>query len=184
VLDPIDGTKSFITGKPLYGTLIALLHDGKPIVGIINHPSLGERWTGAAGRPTLLNGGAVKTRACDSLARAVVYTTSPYMFATERDKAAYERVRREAKLAMFGGDCFAYALVASGWADLVIEGGLKPFDFCALIPVVEGAGGLVTDWEGGPLSLASDGRIVAAGDRRVHAEVLAALRDGPASRRA
>ncbi|HEY6335113.1 MAG TPA: histidinol-phosphatase [Alphaproteobacteria bacterium] len=175
VLDPIDGTKSFVTGKPLYGTLIALLHEGQPILGIINHPSLQERWTGIKGRPTLFNGRPAKTRACENLAKAVVYTTSPYMFANASDAAAYERVRKAVKFAMFGGDCFAYAQVASGWADLVIESGLKPFDFCALVPVLEGAGGFITDWQNRPLSLQSDGRIVAAGDRRSHLAALACL---------
>jgi inositol-phosphate phosphatase / L-galactose 1-phosphate phosphatase / histidinol-phosphatase len=175
VLDPIDGTKSFVSGKPLYGTLIALLREGKPILGVINHPSLGERWIGVDGRPTLFNGTPARTRACESLAKAVVYTTSPYMFANAHDAAAYERVRKATKFAVFGGDCFAYALVASGWADLVVESGLKPFDFCALVPVIEGAGGRITDWQNRPLSLQSDGRVVAAGDRRSHAEALARL---------
>lgn len=175
VLDPIDGTKSFITGKPLYGTLIALMREGRAAVGIINHPSLNERWVGALGRPTLFNGRPVKSRAAAGLGQAVLYTTSPYMFKSPESAAAYERVRRAVKLAMFGGDCFAYALVASGWADLVIEEGLKVYDFCALIPVLEGAGGLITDWRGSALSLESDGRVIAAGDRRAHAQALALL---------
>jgi inositol-phosphate phosphatase / L-galactose 1-phosphate phosphatase / histidinol-phosphatase len=175
VLDPIDGTKSFVTGKPLYGTLIALLHKGQPIIGIINHPSLQERWVGIRGRPTLFNGKPVTTRACESLAKAVVYTTSPYMFENAHDREAYERVRKAVKLTLFGGDCFAYALVASGWADLVVESGLKVFDFCALVPVLEGAGGIVTDWQNRPLSLHSDGRVIAAGDRRSHVAALACL---------
>jgi len=172
VLDPIDGTKSFIAGKPLFGTLIALLHEGRPILGIINHPALGERWTGAAGKATLFNGAPVRTRACGELAKAIVFSTSPYMFASPRDKAAYERLRTSAKLALFGTDCYGYGLVASGFADLVIESGLKPYDYCALIPVLEGAGGVITDWRGCALGLHSDGRVLAAGDARAHAQAL------------
>ncbi|HYB54695.1 MAG TPA: histidinol-phosphatase [Alphaproteobacteria bacterium] len=175
VLDPIDGTKSFITGKPLFGTLIALLHEGRAILGVINHPALGERWTGARGSPTLFNGAQARTRACERLAKAVVYTTSPYMFASAGDTAAYERVRAEAKLALFGTDCYGYGLVASGFADLVVEGGLKLYDYCALIPVLEGAGGVISDWRGLPLGLHSDGRVLAAGDARAHGEALRLL---------
>jgi histidinol phosphatase-like enzyme (inositol monophosphatase family) len=177
VLDPIDGTKSFITGKPLFGTLIALMHEGSAIVGIISHPALGERWTGAKGRPTLFNGTPARTRPCDVLGKAAAYSTSPYMFATERDAAAYERLRRRVKLALYGADCYAYGLMSSGWADLVVEGGLKVYDYCALIPVIEGSGGLITDWLGRPLGLGSDGRVLAAGDARAHAEALALLSD-------
>ncbi|HXQ66325.1 MAG TPA: histidinol-phosphatase [Alphaproteobacteria bacterium] len=180
VLDPIDGTKSFITGKPLFGTLIALLHEGRAILGVINHPALHERWTGARGSPSLFNGAAAKTRACESLAKAVVYTTSPYMFASAEDAAAYERVRTKAKLALFGTDCYGYGLVASGFADLVVEAGLKLYDYCALIPVLEGAGGVISDWRGLPLGLHSDGRVLAAGDARAHREALRLLSEAGA----
>ncbi|MFI4987888.1 MAG: histidinol-phosphatase [Alphaproteobacteria bacterium] len=178
VLDPIDGTKSFITGKPLFGTLIALMHEGRAILGVINHPALGERWTGASGRPTLFNGKPARTRACASLGRAALYTTSPYMFASAADAAAYERVRKAVKLALFGTDCYGYGLLSSGFADLVVEGGLKVYDYCALIPVIEGAGGVVSDWQGRALGLASDGRVLAAGDAESHAEALALLAGG------
>jgi len=175
VLDPIDGTKSFITGKPLFGTLIALLHEGRAILGVIDHPALGERWTGAAGTPTRHNGKAVRTRPCAALVGAAVYSTSPFMFAQAADAAAYERLRQGVKLALFGADCYAYGLVASGFADLVVEASLKPYDYCAVIPVVEGAGGVISDWQGRPLGLGSDGRVLAAGDGRAHAEALALL---------
>lgn len=179
VLDPIDGTKSFITGKPLYGTLIGLLHKGEALVGVINMPALGERWVGAAGRGTRFNGRPVKTRACEALGKAALFTTTPYMFKTEADRAAYEQVRTSVKLAMFGTDCYAYGLVANGTADLVIEGGLGLYDYAGPIAVIEAAGGIITDWHGRPLGLKSDGRVIAAGDRRCHEQALALL-DGKA----
>ena len=175
VLDPIDGTKSFISGVPLFGTLIALAYRGRPILGVINQPILRERWVGALGRKTTLNGKRVKTRACASLDRATLYATSPDLFA-EQDAAAFERLRTAVKLARFGADCYAYALLASGFIDLVVEAGLKPYDFCALAPVIEGASGSLTDWQGEPLDLGSDGRVVASGDQalaRKAREVLA-----------
>ncbi len=171
VLDPIDGTKSFITGRPLFGALIALCRDGRPILGIIDCPALGERWIGAAGRPTLHQGQPVRTRACDALNRAALYCTTPQMF-RDADFERFERVRKAVKLPLYGGDCFAYGLVASGFADLVIEGGLKVYDYAALVPVLEGAGGVMTDWQGRALGFNSDGRVVAAGDARAHAEAL------------
>ncbi|HLI11999.1 MAG TPA: histidinol-phosphatase [Alphaproteobacteria bacterium] len=180
VLDPIDGTKSFITGKPLFGTLIGLLHEDRALLGVINHPALGERWLGARGRPTLFNGKPVKARGCASLDQAALYTTSPYMFKSEGDAIAFERVRKAVKLAGFGCDCYAYGLIANGSVDLVIEGGLGVYDYCGPIAVIEGAGGLITDWQGRPLGLHSDGRVVAAGDRRAHEQALDRLaQQGP-----
>ncbi|PKA63895.1 Bifunctional phosphatase IMPL2, chloroplastic [Apostasia shenzhenica] len=124
VLDPIDGTKSFITGKPLFGTLIALLHKGKPIVGIIDQPVLKERWIGMNGRKTTLNGQEISTRTCGKLSQAYLYTTSPHLFLGEAE-AAFGRVRNKVKVPLYGCDCYAYALLASGFVDLVIESGLK-----------------------------------------------------------
>jgi inositol-phosphate phosphatase / L-galactose 1-phosphate phosphatase / histidinol-phosphatase len=175
VLDPIDGTKSFITGKPLYGTLIGLMHEGKALLGVINMPALGERWVGAVGRGASFNGKPVAPRACARLAEAAIFSTSPYMFKTDADRAGYERVRAGSKLALFGTDCYAYGLVANGSADLVIEGGLGVYDFIGPAAVIEAAGGIATDWQGKPLGLHSDGRVVAAGDRRCHAAALALL---------
>ena len=174
VLDPIDGTKSFITGRPLFGALIALCREGRPILGVIDCPALGERWIGAAGRPTLHQGEPARTRECASLDRAALYCTSPLMFrgaAFER----FERVRKTVKLPLYGGDCFAYGLVASGFADLVIEGSLGVYDYAALVPVLEGAGGIMTDWQGRALDLRSNGFVIAAGDRRAHAQALELL---------
>jgi inositol-phosphate phosphatase / L-galactose 1-phosphate phosphatase / histidinol-phosphatase len=174
VLDPIDGTKSFISGVPLFGTLIALTYRGKPVLGVIDQPIQGERWLGAAGRKATFNGAAIKTRACASLKDATLYATAPEMFA-KGNAAAFARLRQRVKLARFGADCYAYGLVALGLIDVVIEASLKPYDFSAMAPIIAGAGGVVTDWQGAPLGLGSDGRVVAAGDRRVHERVLALL---------
>jgi len=174
VLDPIDGTKSFISGVPLFGTLIALTRHGRPILGIIDQPISRERWIGAAGRATTFNGNPVRCRPCAALAAAAVFSTSPDMF-KGRDAAAYGRVAAAAKLVRFGADCYAYGLLALGFIDLVIESSLKPYDFSAMVPVVEGAGGIATDWQSAPLSLASDGRVLVAGDRAAHRQALALL---------
>jgi inositol-phosphate phosphatase / L-galactose 1-phosphate phosphatase / histidinol-phosphatase len=174
VLDPIDGTKSFISGVPLFGTLIALARHGHPILGIIDQPISRERWIGAAGRPTTLNGTPIRCRPCAGLAAATVFATSPDMFKDD-DALAFARIAAAAKLVRFGADCYAYGLLAHGFIDLVIEASLKPYDFSAMLPIVEGAGGIATDWRGAPLSLASDGRVLVAGDRRAHQQALALL---------
>ncbi len=174
VLDPIDGTKSFITGVPLFGTLIALARRGVPVLGIIDQPVLGERWIGAEGRPSRLDGAPIATRPCPDLARAALFTTSPDMF-EGADAEAYRRLAARVGLVRHGADCYAYGLLAAGFADLVVEAGLKPYDFCALAPVIAGAGGVISDWDGDALTLASDGRVAAAGDPARHAEALAAL---------
>ena len=174
VLDPIDGTKSFISGVPLFGTLIALARYGTPIVGIIDQPISRERWIGAVDRPTTFNGAPAACRACPDLAQATVFSTSPDMFKGP-DAAAHTRVAAAVKLVRFGADCYAYGLLAGGFIDLVIEASLKPYDFSAMVPIVAGAGGVASDWRGAPLSLASDGRVLVAGDRRAHARALALL---------
>lgn len=174
VLDPIDGTKSFISGVPLFGTLIALTRGGRPFLGVIDQPVSGERWLGAVGRPTTLNGAAIRCRGCPGLAPATLFATTPDMFAGPA-AAAFARVAAAVKLVRFGADCYAYGLVAAGFVDLVLEAGLKPYDFCAVIPIVEGAGGVATDWRGNSLGLASDGRVLVAGDRRAHSAALALL---------
>ena len=174
VLDPIDGTKSFISGIPLFGTLIALLHQGRPVLGIIDQPISRERWRGVAGQQTTHNGAAIHSRACADLARATLFATAPDMF-RGADGDAFARLRSCVKLTRHGGDCYAYGLVASGFIDCVVEASLKPYDYCAMVPIIEGAGGVFTDWQGEKLGLASDGRVLAAGDRRVHAAALAVL---------
>lgn len=181
VLDPIDGTKSFITGKPVFGTLIALLYKGKPILGVIDQPVLRERWIGLSGRRTTLNGQEISTRNCSSLSKAYMYTTSPHLFEGDAE-IAFARVRSKVKVPLYGCDCYAYALLASGFVDLVVESGLKPYDFLSLVPVIEGAGGTITDWKGQHFnwkasagSPATSFNVVAAGDKEVHQEALDAL---------
>jgi myo-inositol-1(or 4)-monophosphatase len=161
VLDPIDGTKSFVTGYPLFGTLIALLQDGRPVLGVIEAPALAERWTGCEGLPTRFNGKQVNTSSCRAIEHAVVYTTTVETFdAGERRR--FETLSARAALRRFGGDCYLYGMLAGGYCDLVIEVQLKPHDFMAAIPIIEGAGGRISDWRGGALTTASDGRVVAA----------------------
>ncbi len=171
VLDPIDGTKSFITGKPLFGTLVALARNGTPVLGIIDQPILMERWRAMAGLAATLNGAPARVRSCGSITDAMLYATSPEMF-QGADAEAFARVRGAVRHALYGCDCYAYGLLASGHVDLIVEASLQPYDFAALVPVVEGAGGIMTDWAGETLSLGSDGRVVAAGDAAIHAQAL------------
>ena len=165
VLDPIDGTVSFMAGRPIFGTLIALLQDGWPLIGIIDQPISGERWVGAMGQPTLLGGKPAQTRTCRSLADAVLATTGPQYF-TDHDGEHFMALAAKTahKRMVFGGDCYNYGLLASGHIDLVVEAGLKLHDFAALVPVVEGAGGTMCDWNGEPLNADSDGHVIALGD--------------------
>ena len=174
VLDPIDGTKSFISGVPLFGTLIALTRAKRPVLGIIDQPISRERWVGLAGCPTTLNGDVVHCRACPALGAATLFATTPDMF-RDADAAAFARVSRAVKLTRFGADCYAYGLLAAGFIDLVLEASLKPYDFCAMVPIVEGAGGIATDWRGTGLDLDSDGRVLVAGDRSTHRAALALI---------
>lgn len=171
VLDPIDGTKSFITGKPLFGTLVALAHKGKPVLGIIDQPVLSERWRGMTGRAATFNAEPARVRSCGTLGDAMLYATAPEMF-KGTDAEAFARVRDAVRHPLYGCDCYAYGLLASGHVDVVVEASLQPYDYAALVPVVEGAGGIMTDWAGEALNLASDGRVIAAGDAAVHAEAL------------
>lgn len=174
VIDPIDGTKSFISGRPIFGTLIALVRDGIPILGVIDQPVNGERWVGAAGSGACCNDDPVQVRACPSLADAIAGTTAPELFGPGQIEA-WRSVADGAKHVVYGGDCYTYAQIASGFVDVVLEAGLQTYDFCALAPVIEAAGGIVTDWHGKPVSLSSDGTILACGDRRTHAEILTLL---------
>jgi myo-inositol-1(or 4)-monophosphatase len=168
-LDPIDGTKSFISGMPIWGTLIGLSHRTQPVFGMMHQPFTRERFTGdgASARYRGPAGDrALHVRACETIADAVMITTSPLLMAAA-DRAAFARVEEQVKLSRYGGDCYAYCMLAAGHVDLVIETGLKPHDIVALIPIVTGAGGIITTWDGEPAH--KGGRIVAAGDKRVHA---------------
>jgi inositol-phosphate phosphatase/L-galactose 1-phosphate phosphatase/histidinol-phosphatase len=171
VLDPIDGTKAFVTGKPLFGTLIALCQNGTPVLGVIDQPILKERWVGAVGHPTTYNGEAVSARACGEVSEAWLYATSPAMF-KGADEEAFNRLAECVKFPLYGADCYAYGLLASGFTDIVCEATMQPYDYCALVPVVEGAGGKISDWAGQPLTLNSDGRVLAVGDPALHQVVL------------
>jgi myo-inositol-1(or 4)-monophosphatase len=168
VLDPIDGTKSFISGLPLWGTLIALLHRGTPVSGMMHQPFIRERFTGDNGSARYRGPAgerALRVRECGALSEATLFTTSPLLMEDE-ELACFHRVEAAARLSRYGGDCYAYCMLASGHVDLVIESGLKPYDIAALVPIVTGAGGVVTTWDGKPAQ--HGGRIVAAGDPRVH----------------
>jgi myo-inositol-1(or 4)-monophosphatase len=176
VLDPIDGTKSFISGTPAWGTLIGLLKDGQPVYGMMHQPFIGERFTGD-GASARYRGPVgerrLSVRTCASVGEASLFTTSPLLM-NNKERDLFEKVQNKARLTRFGGDCYSFCMVAAGFIDLVIEAGLKPYDIVALIPIIEGAGGIITDWTGGPAT--NGGRIIAAGDKRVHAEALALLK--------
>jgi len=174
VIDPIDGTKSFITGRPIFGTLIALVQNGVPVLGVIDQPVNGERWIGAAGHETRFNGNIVQVRDCPALAGAVVGTTAADLFDADEAKH-WQAIAATAKHAVYGGDCYTYAQLAAGFVDVVFESGLQTYDYAALAPVIDSAGGVVTDWQGNPLTLSSDGTVLACGDRRTHAEILALI---------
>jgi len=174
VLDPIDGTRAFIAGRPLFGTLIALMEDGVPVLGVIDQPIIGDRWVGAAGRATLFNGVPTHVRKCPALSDAHLGTTSPAAFPAD-DLTKFQRIGAAARDTLWGGDCHNYGLVASGHLDAVIESGLKIYDFAALIPVVEGAGGKMTDWQGHPLDVESPGQVIAAGDPALIDQIVALL---------
>ncbi|MGH6902607.1 MAG: histidinol-phosphatase [Geminicoccaceae bacterium] len=173
-LDPIDGTKSFVVGRPLFGTLIALARGGRPVLGVIDQCILGERWLGSAGQSSTWNGQSIRVRACATLRDAVLGLTSPQMFSAA-ERAAVARLEGAVKFPVYGGDCYGYGLLAMGFIDLIVEADLDGHDFMALVPVIEGAGGIVTDWRGAPLTRASAGRIVAAGDARIHESALKLL---------
>lgn len=176
VLDPIDGTTSFLAGRPIFGTLIALVVEGWPVLGLIDQPILGERWLGATGRPTTFNGQPSRTRACAALAEATLATTGPHYF-DDHDGAHFMGLaaKTDHRRMVMGGDCYNYALLASGHLDLVCEAGLKLHDYAALVPVVEGAGGTMADWNGEPLHAASTGHVIALGDPARLEDVVEAL---------
>lgn len=165
VLDPIDGTTSFLAGRPIFGTLISLVVEGWPVLGVIDQPILKERWVGATGMPTTLNGKPVRTRACATLGDATLATTGPHYFDDHEGQHFMAlAARTDHKRMIMGGDCYNYALLASGHIDIVCEANLKLHDWAALAPIIEGAGGSLSDWNGEPLHAASDGHVLALGD--------------------
>lgn len=177
VIDPIDGTRSFICGVPTFTTLIALLRDGEPILGVIDQPVSGERWVGARGRGTTFNGAPAGTAAPRPLAEAALFTTAPDMF-DGPSAEAYGRLQAATRLTRFGLDGYAAGLLASGLIDLHVEGDMKPWDYMALIPVIENAGGVMTDWTGDRLTLeARAGLTLAASSPALHAAALDILQN-------
>lgn len=177
VLDPIDGTRAFITGRPVFGTLISLMHGDVPILGIIDQPITGERWIGAAGRRTSFRGpfgGQAGCRPCPALATAELSLTSPQMLG--EDTARWDRLAEKVRRVSYGGDCYAYGLLALGQIDIIAECDLKIWDWAALVPVVEGAGGRVTDWAGRALHPGNAGHALAVGDPALLAPAVALLR--------
>jgi myo-inositol-1(or 4)-monophosphatase len=177
VIDPIDGTRAFIMGYPLWGTLIGLLDAEEPVLGLMDQPFTGERfWSGPNAAYLRTAGGKarrLKTRACPRLAEATLSTTHPDLFETSEERDAFARLKAKARMTRYGGDCYAYCLLASGFIDIVVEAGLKAYDVVALIPIIERAGGRVSTWTGEPAI--AGGRIVAAGDARLHEQALAIL---------
>jgi histidinol phosphatase-like enzyme (inositol monophosphatase family) len=178
VIDPIDGTKSFIHGVPTFGTLIALVENSTPIVGVINAPALSERWIGAYGQPAFYNGARCRTRDCEKLQQASLYCTSIDMFQDETMRQ-FEKLSKKVSMRRFGGDCYAYGLLAMGFIDLVVEAQMAPYDYMALVPVVESAGGIISDWQGNPLILDSTGNkrgtVLAAATPALHTQALQVL---------
>ena len=175
ILDPIDGTKSFITGLPLWGTLIALLHHGQPILGCIHQPVLGQLLIGD-GSTTTLNGQPIRCRPTTRVEEATLLLSDPLTAAQFQNGPAFDALQRRARLVRTWGDCYAYLLVASGWADIAVDPIMNPWDIAALVPVIRGAGGVITNWRGGaPFPAAST---VACATPELHRQVMAALNPG------
>ena len=175
VLDPIDGTKAFIAGRKEWGTLIALCADGVPVLGLLNQPATGERWLGVAGQPTTLNGEPIQTRQGTALAQAELSTTSAAYFTPAQARQVVALAAATGRKVQ-DGDCYAYGLLARGARDLVLDAGLKPYDILALAPIVNGAGGVLTGWDGAPISLTHFATALAAGDAALHAQALDQLK--------
>ena len=180
VLDPIDGTRAFITGRPMFGTLVALMEDGVPVLGVVDQPISGERWVGAVGQETQFRGGAgrVGVRGCAVLAEAELSAQAPEVY-DEAETVRWRRLQAATRRTSWGGDCYAYALIALGGIDVIADAGLKVWDWAALVPVVEGAGGRMTGWGGEPLREGCDGRVLAVGDPRLQAPAIELLKEHP-----
>lgn len=177
VIDPIDGTRAFMCGMAQWGTLIALNDGMKPIVGVLDQPYTRERWVASNGSTrfhhTRGDTAVLTTRGCGALKDAVLSTTSPVGYFSNDEQDAFWALSARARLTRFGGDCYAYGLLAMGFIDVIVEAALKPWDIQALIPIIENAGGVVTTWEGGPAF--DGGRVVACGDPKLHAAVIETL---------
>ena len=178
VLDPIDGTRAFLTGRPQFGTLVALLDGDTPVLGVIDQPITGERWLGVAGRPTVFRGayGRAGCRPCAALAEAELSCTAPGIF-TAAETPRWQRLAGTVRRVSWGGDCYAYGLLALGQIDVLAEATLKLWDWAALVPVIAGAGGRITDWAGRPLHPQGDGTVLAVGDPALLQAAVLALKD-------
>lgn len=175
VIDPIDGTRSFIAGYPLFTTLIALLREGKPILGVINQPILYERWAAISGGETSYNNSPLPLlKGNNILSQTNIATTSTEYF-TSKQAEKFAGLRDAAANTILGGDGYAYAMLASGKLDIVVDAAMKPYDFCALAPIIEGVGGVISDWEGNPITSSSDGSVIAAANKKLHSEALSLL---------
>lgn len=173
VLDPIDGTHSFISGSPTFGCLICLTRNGVPILGILDQVILGERWVGANGTTTF-NSVSISTRSCQSISDASLFAWGVEL--TRGDHGSgFDRLYNAVRRTRFGYDCYAYGLLSLGFVDIVADCDMKPFDFCALVPIVENAGGIMTDWSGNPLTLHTPGLVLACGDTSLHGKALKLL---------
>lgn len=175
VLDPIDGTAAFIAGMPVYGTLIALAHHGVPVLGIIDIPPVDARWIGIEGRPTLKNGAPCRVKPCPDLELAMMSTSNPDFYSGP-ERNALELLRRSTSWRIYGGASLAYGLLADGGTDVAFDTGLKVYDYAPFRPIIEGAGGVITDWRGNPITLKTGPRILAAGDAQRHGEIVEMLR--------
>lgn len=177
VLDPVDGTRAFITGRHEWGSLIALEQNEVPVLGLIDQPVLSERFLGVHGRTVLMEGDkrtVLKVRECAELKDAILCATDPGQYFSHPQQAAFARVQSAVRLTRYCGDCYLFAVLAMGFVDIVIEANFSRWDIAALIPIVEGAGGVITSWDGGDCR---DGKtILACGDRRVHAQAMALLK--------
>ncbi|MCP1241294.1 histidinol phosphate phosphatase [Acetobacter lambici] len=181
LLDPVDGTRAFVTGRPLFGTLIALFYKGEPILGILDQPVLAERWVGVKGRKTVFAstlGGQACTRQGVALESAEMSCTSPEMLELAPHDH-WKLLKQQARRMTWGGDCYAYGLLALGQIDLIAECDMNPWDWGALVPIVQGAGGVMSAWDGSPLRMDGDRTVLAAGSASLHSEAVRILRAGP-----
>ena len=176
VIDPIDGTRSFIAGKPTFGCLIALLYENRPMIGIIDMPALNERWTGIKGEPSVYNGSQCYSKKYQPLSEATIFATSIDMF-NQHERTTFDRLSSSARFRNFGADCYAYGLLASGHTDIVMESDMANHDFLALVPVIEGSGGCITDWEGNPLDFFSGRQVLATANPTLHQECLSLIKE-------
>jgi myo-inositol-1(or 4)-monophosphatase len=183
VIDPIDGTRAFVTGMVHWGVLIALFDGATPILGVMYQPFTDELFIGTNDAANYRRGAlerTLKVRPCASVAEAVLASTSPQVFGSAEEQAGFRAVRRRARLTRWGGDCYQYCMLAMGYVDVAVEASLQPYDVQALMPIIRGAGGIMTTWDGGDASMG--GRVIAAGDARVHREAMALLNDGMAGK--